>query len=190
MLSPQDDLLSSLLEPTPAGSTNPSSTSIGAPLTFDFDATLGSAQTNLLPTSPVGSDGCTSDSYSITNGGSPLMNMNGGAPVVAENLGGSPQHQLTESPNHSPSPFMSSALPVTDPSQMAMDPSLDFSDFNGVDLTNFMTSDATISSTSLSPSQALPTTSTTTSTFTDTLQPSSSTSNDIKIDVGKLYLSM
>lgn len=179
-------MLSSLLEPTPAGSTNPSSTSIGAPLTFDFDATLGSAQTNLLSTSPVGSDGCTSDSYSITNGGSPLTNMNSGAPIVAENLGGSPQHQLhvTESPNHSPSPFMSSALPVTDPSQMAMDPSLDFSDFNGVDLTNFMTSDATISSTSLSPPQAPPTTS------TNTVQPSSSTSNDIKIDVGKLYLSV
>ena len=85
---------------------------------------------------------------------------------------------------------MSSALPVTDPSQMAMDPSLDFSDFNGVDLTNFMTSDATISSTSLSPPQAPPTTSTTTTTFTNTVQPSSSTSNDIKIDVGKLYLSV
>ena len=172
----QDDLLSTLLEPTP-GSADPSSTSIGAPLTFDFDATLGGIQANLLPTSPVGSDACTSDSYSVTNGGSPLMNMNGGAPVVAENLGASPQQQLTESPNHSPSPFMSSALSVTTPSQLAMDPSLDFSDFDGVDLTNFMTSDATISSTSLSPPQAPPT----------TVQPS--TSYDVRIDVGKFYLS-
>ena len=36
--------------------------------------------------------------------------MNGDAPVVTENLGASSQQQLTKSPNHSPSPFMSSTL--------------------------------------------------------------------------------
>ena len=84
----------------------------------------------------------------------------------------SPPH-LSESPNHSPSPFISSVMPiVTDPSQLAMDPSLDFTDFGGMDLTNFVTSDATISSTMLCLPQAPPNTAQTAST-------------DVRIDVGK-----
>ena len=97
------------------------------------------------------------------------MNGNGAPPSVSESLGGDSPPHLTESPNHSPSPFISSAMPVvTDPSQLAMDPSLDFSDFGGMDLTNFVTSDATISSTMLSPPNA-----------------TQVASSDIRIDVGK-----
>ena len=100
------------------------------------------------------------------------MSVNGGvSPTVADSLGGvSPPH-LTESPNHSPSPFISSTFPVgTDPSQLAMDPSLDFSEFG--DLTNLITSDATITSTALSPPQGP----------THTVQ---SPSSDVRINVGK-----
>ena len=167
----QDDLLSTLLEPTP-GSTNPVSTSIGAPLTFDFDTNLHGAQTNLPTSSPVSSEGYTSDSYhNAVSRNSPLANAN----TTPDNLGSSPQY-LMDSPSHSPSPLISSTLPITVPPQVAMDPSLDFSDFGGVDLTNFMTSDVTISSTSLSPPQAPPPP-------PSTVQ--SSSPNDIRINVGK-----
>lgn len=183
----QDDLLSSLLESTP-GTVNPSSSSIGAPLTFDFDTNFHGFQANSLhPTSPVGSDGCASDTNysSLMNGGSPLINGNGGvavAPsVIAESLSGGSPHHMTESPNHSPGPLISStqlpATGTTDPSQLAMDPSLDFNDFSGVDLTNLnvITSDATITSTSLSPPPGP----------THNIQ-TTCTSSDVRINVGKL----
>ena len=104
------------------------------------------------------------------------MNVNG-VSTDANNVGGvSPPH-VTESPNQSPNPFISSTLPMVGPtSELAMDPSLDFSDFSGVDLSQFMTSDTTISSTSLSPRQG------------PAPPPQSSSSSDVRIDVGKLLL--
>ena len=140
---------------------------------FDFDANLPGVQANNLPTSPSGSDGAASDNYSVTNGGSPLMNGNSAPVSVPGNLCRGSSPHLTESPGHSPSPFISSAMPVvTDPSQLAMDPSLDFSDFGSVDLTNLLTSDATISSTVLSPPHAPP-------------NAAQAASSDVRIDVGK-----